>query len=79
MPHVHRLAEAVAWLEMSGAKSYEPFLHVERAELARLSGDDAPASESFARRIVCSSRSARRSAPSRSLRSSPDEVLRVRP
>jgi hypothetical protein len=26
-------AEAKAWLEMSGAKSYEPFLHVERAEL----------------------------------------------
>jgi hypothetical protein len=35
-----RIAEADAWLEMSGAKSYEPFLHVERAELARLSGDD---------------------------------------
>jgi len=34
------LAEANAWLEMSGAKSYEPFLHVERAELARLTGDD---------------------------------------
>jgi hypothetical protein len=34
-------AEADAWLEMSGAKSYEPFLHVERAELARLSGDNA--------------------------------------
>jgi hypothetical protein len=34
------LAEADAWLEMSGAKSYEPFLHVERAELARLTGDD---------------------------------------
>jgi hypothetical protein len=34
------LAEADAWLEVSGAKSYEPFLHVERAELARLSGDD---------------------------------------
>jgi hypothetical protein len=26
---------------MSGAKSYEPFLHVERAELARLRGDEA--------------------------------------
>ena len=26
---------------MSGAKSYEPFLHRERAELARLSGDEA--------------------------------------
>jgi hypothetical protein len=25
---------------MSGAKSYEPFLHVERAELARLNRDD---------------------------------------
>jgi hypothetical protein len=35
------LAEADAWLEMSGAKSYEPFLHVERAELARLKGDEA--------------------------------------
>jgi tetratricopeptide (TPR) repeat protein len=35
------LAEADAWLEMSGAKSYEPFLHVERAELARLQGNEA--------------------------------------
>jgi hypothetical protein len=35
------LAEADAWLEMSGAKSYEPFLHVECAELARLTGDEA--------------------------------------
>jgi class 3 adenylate cyclase len=35
------LAEADAWLEMSGAKSYEPFLHVERAELAKLTGDEA--------------------------------------
>jgi hypothetical protein len=26
---------------MSGAKSYAPFLHVERAELARLRGDEA--------------------------------------
>jgi hypothetical protein len=34
------LAEADAWLEMSGAKSYEPFLHVERAELAKLTGDE---------------------------------------
>jgi hypothetical protein len=34
------LAEADAWLEMSGAKSYEPFLYVERAELAKLTGDD---------------------------------------
>jgi hypothetical protein len=34
------LAEADAWLEMSGAKSYEPFLHVERAALARLTGDE---------------------------------------
>jgi hypothetical protein len=25
---------------MSGAKSYEPFLHVERAELARLAHDE---------------------------------------
>jgi class 3 adenylate cyclase len=35
------LAEADAWLKMSGAKSYEPFLHVERAELAQLIGDNA--------------------------------------
>jgi len=35
------IAEADAWLEMSGAKSYEPFLHVERAELARITGDEA--------------------------------------
>jgi tetratricopeptide (TPR) repeat protein len=35
------LAEADAWLEISGARSYEPFLHVERAELARLTGDSA--------------------------------------
>jgi hypothetical protein len=34
------LAEAEAWLEMSGAKSYEPFLHIERAELACLIGDE---------------------------------------
>ena len=34
------LAEADACLEMSGAKSYEPFLHVERAELARVVGDE---------------------------------------
>jgi class 3 adenylate cyclase/tetratricopeptide (TPR) repeat protein len=34
------LAEVDTWLEMSGAKSYEPFLHVERAELARLIGDE---------------------------------------
>jgi adenylate cyclase len=34
------LAEADAWLQRSGAKSYEPFLHVERAELARLIGDE---------------------------------------
>jgi class 3 adenylate cyclase/tetratricopeptide (TPR) repeat protein len=33
--------EAAAWLEMSGAKSYEPFLHVERAELAKLTGDQS--------------------------------------
>jgi hypothetical protein len=35
------LGEADAWLEMSGATSYAPFVHVERAELARLEGDDA--------------------------------------
>jgi ATP/maltotriose-dependent transcriptional regulator MalT len=35
------LSEADAWIKMSGAKSYEPFVCVERAELARLTGDDA--------------------------------------
>jgi hypothetical protein len=45
------LAEADAWLAMSGAKSYEPFLHVERPELARLSGDEAAREPSSARRI----------------------------
>jgi hypothetical protein len=35
------IAEADAWIKMSGAKSYEPFVHVERAELARLTGDEA--------------------------------------
>src|SRR5262245_42750339 len=34
------LSEVEAWLKMSGAKSYEPFLCVERAELAGLNGDD---------------------------------------
>ena len=34
------LAEAAAWIERSGAKSYDPFLLLERAELARLTGDD---------------------------------------
>ena len=29
------------WIERSGAKSYEPFLHLEYAELARLTGDEA--------------------------------------
>jgi hypothetical protein len=35
------LAEAAAWIEWSGAKSYEPFLQLELAELARLTGDEA--------------------------------------
>lgn len=35
------LAETYAWIEMTGANSYEPFVHVERAELARLSDDEA--------------------------------------
>jgi tetratricopeptide (TPR) repeat protein len=41
------LAEAEAWLEMSGAKSYEPFLHIERAELARLNDDEAAREREF--------------------------------
>jgi hypothetical protein len=32
---------------MSGAKSYEPFLHVERAELARLTGDEVTRQREF--------------------------------
>jgi hypothetical protein len=43
-PHSPKLN---AWLEMSGAKSYEPFLHVERAELARLGGDEAAREREF--------------------------------
>jgi hypothetical protein len=35
------LAEAETWLKMSGAKSHEPFLHVQCAELALLTGDEA--------------------------------------
>jgi hypothetical protein len=35
------LAEAAAWIKRTGAKSYEPFLLLERAELARLTGDEA--------------------------------------
>jgi hypothetical protein len=42
----HRRA-ADAWLEMSGAKSYEPFLRIERAEFARLNGDDDAARREF--------------------------------
>src|SRR5262249_59068775 len=34
------LAEADAWLEMSGAKSYETFIHVERAGMERLTDDE---------------------------------------
>jgi hypothetical protein len=34
------IAEADTWLETTGAKSYAPFLHLERAELARLTGDE---------------------------------------
>ncbi len=41
------LAEAGAWLEMSGANSYEPFLHVQRAELGRLIGDEATSRREF--------------------------------
>jgi class 3 adenylate cyclase/tetratricopeptide (TPR) repeat protein len=41
------LADTGAWLEMTGAKSYEPFLHVERAELARLTGDEATCQREF--------------------------------
>ena len=48
------VAEAYAWLEMSGAKSYERFLHVERAELARLKGDEAAREHELQKRIGCS-------------------------
>jgi hypothetical protein len=34
------LAEAAAWIERAGAKSYARFLLLERAELARLTGDE---------------------------------------
>ena len=74
------LAEADAWIEMSGAKSYEPFLHVERAELARLSGDEAAREcelhgrESFATRTGFSPKSGRPSAQSRWQRISAHEM-----
>jgi adenylate cyclase len=35
------LAEATAWIEGSAAKSYAPFLQLERAEFGRLTGDEA--------------------------------------
>jgi len=35
------LTEAADWIETTGGTSFVPFLHVERAELARLSGDEA--------------------------------------
>jgi hypothetical protein len=35
------LAAALAFVETSGAKGYEPLVRLERAELARLSGDEA--------------------------------------
>jgi hypothetical protein len=34
-------SKADAWIEMTGAKSYKPFLRIERAELARLAHDEA--------------------------------------
>jgi len=64
------LAEADAWLEMSGAKSYQPFLHVERAELAPLTSDEALRERELRKRIGSSSRSALRSARRKSRRSS---------
>ena len=35
------LAEADAWIDMSGGRSYEPLLHVERSELAQIVGYEA--------------------------------------
>ncbi len=37
----HGLARALTLIEEAGATSYTPFIHLERAELARLSGDAA--------------------------------------
>ena len=36
-----RFSKADAWIEMTGAKRYKPFLRIERAELARVARDDA--------------------------------------
>src|SRR5262249_22989817 len=75
------LAEADALLEMSGAKSYEPYLHVERAELARLTSDDAVRAREL-REAHRSRRSARRSALPRSRKSSdrpPPHDVRQKP
>jgi hypothetical protein len=44
-------AEADAWPEMSGAKSYEPFLYVERREMARLAHDETTPRREFCERI----------------------------
>jgi hypothetical protein len=59
---------------MSGAKSYEPFLHIERAELARLTGDDATRKRELreAHRLLTEIGASIRS--ERVARNSPDEV-----
>jgi hypothetical protein len=45
------LAEADAWFEISGAKSYEPFLHIERGGSRNSPATKPPANSSCGKRI----------------------------
>jgi hypothetical protein len=63
---------------MSGAKSYEPFLCVERAELARLVGDEAIRQRELREAHRLFTRSAPRSVPSRWQKSSPRDLYSLR-
>jgi hypothetical protein len=49
-----RLSAAQASIEATGAKSYAPFVHVERAALAGLLGDVQKREPSYAKRTSCS-------------------------
>ena len=51
------LERALALVRDIGARGFGPQVCFERSELARLTGDDVPASASYARRIVSSWRS----------------------
>jgi hypothetical protein len=57
-------------VEETGAKTYEPFVYVERADLARLTGDEAIHERGLRELIGCFSKSVHRSARQRSRRNS---------